>query len=127
MPFTIAATGRRGISVAAEYGACWVTFGPIGAEPGADQWFTGVQRQVGRLNDACRTQGREPSSIRRMALVSLEATWADGTQSRWDDFTARITELGFTDVVVHWPRPDSADLPGCDPAVFDALKPGRSA
>jgi len=123
VPFTVAATGRRGIAVAAEYGACWVTFGPIGAEPGAEHWFAGVERQVGRLNDACVTRGREASSIRRMALVSLDATWADGTQSRWDDFTARITELGFTDVVVHWPRPGDPALPGCDPAVFDALTP----
>jgi hypothetical protein len=56
-----------------------------------------------------------------MALVGLEAGWADGTRSRWDDFSARIEAMGFTDVVIHWPRPESADLPGCDPAVFDAI------
>jgi alkanesulfonate monooxygenase SsuD/methylene tetrahydromethanopterin reductase-like flavin-dependent oxidoreductase (luciferase family) len=119
VPFTVAALGPRALAVAAEHGSCWVTYGPAGELAGED-WYAAAQAQASRLDDACRARGREPSSIRRMVLVSLEAQWADGTRSRWDDFTARIAELGFTDVVVHWPRA-GADLPGCDPDVFDAI------
>jgi alkanesulfonate monooxygenase SsuD/methylene tetrahydromethanopterin reductase-like flavin-dependent oxidoreductase (luciferase family) len=121
VPFTIAAFGPRALAVAAEHGDCWVTFGPAHSGDIGEAWYAGVRQQSERLDDACRQRGREPSSIRRMVLVSLEAEWADGTRSRWDDFTARVTALGFTDVVVHWPRPESAELPGCDPAVFDAI------
>jgi alkanesulfonate monooxygenase SsuD/methylene tetrahydromethanopterin reductase-like flavin-dependent oxidoreductase (luciferase family) len=121
VPFTIAAFGPRALAVAAEHGECWVTFGPAHSGDTGDAWFAGVQAQSEKLDDACRTRGREPSSIRRMVLVSLEADWADGTRARWDDFTARVAAMGFTDVVVHWPRPESKDLPGCDPAVFDAI------
>jgi alkanesulfonate monooxygenase SsuD/methylene tetrahydromethanopterin reductase-like flavin-dependent oxidoreductase (luciferase family) len=120
VPFTIAATGRRGIEVAARYARTWVTFGPLGVkEP--EEWFTGVEHQVQLLDDACSGVGRDSASIRRMALVSLDHGWADSTRSRWADFTARIEALGFTDVVVHWPRPDDHDLPGCAPEVFDAI------
>jgi hypothetical protein len=84
-------------------------------------WYEHVAGQAERLDIACRERGRDPSEIRRMALVALEAGWADGTRSRWDDFSGRIEAMGFTDVVVHWPRPGSPDLPGCDPAVFDAI------
>jgi alkanesulfonate monooxygenase SsuD/methylene tetrahydromethanopterin reductase-like flavin-dependent oxidoreductase (luciferase family) len=123
VPFTIAAIGPRALRVAAEHGESWVTFGPMGAKTGED-WYAGVQQQCDRLDSICRERGRAPESIRRMVLVALEATWADGTQSRWDDFTSRIEAMGFTDVVVHWPRPRSDDLPGCDPAVFDAITAG---
>jgi alkanesulfonate monooxygenase SsuD/methylene tetrahydromethanopterin reductase-like flavin-dependent oxidoreductase (luciferase family) len=119
VPFTIGAIGPRALAVAAEHGSCWVTFGPVDDVAGED-WYTAVAAQASRLDEACRERGREPSDIRRMALVSLDAGWADGTRSRWDDFTARIAAMGFTDVVVHWPRPGT-DLPGCDPDVFDAI------
>jgi hypothetical protein len=80
---------------------------------------------VRRLDAACDRRRREPSGIRRMALVSLDAGWADGSSACWEDFTGRITALGFTDVAVHWPRPGDPDLSGCDPAVFDAISSAR--
>jgi alkanesulfonate monooxygenase SsuD/methylene tetrahydromethanopterin reductase-like flavin-dependent oxidoreductase (luciferase family) len=125
VPFTVAATGQRGMGIAARYASTWVTFGPLGVkEP--EQWFEGVERQSRLLDHACTEIRHEPQSIRRMALVSLDHGWIDGTRSRWADFTARIEALGFTDVVVHWPRPDSSALPGCAPDVFDAISAGSS-
>jgi alkanesulfonate monooxygenase SsuD/methylene tetrahydromethanopterin reductase-like flavin-dependent oxidoreductase (luciferase family) len=120
VPFTIAATGPRGMGVVARYASTWVTFGPLGVKD-PEQWFAGVGRQAQLLDDACAETGRDSDGIRRMALVSLDHGWADGTRSRWADFTARIEAQGFTDVVVHWPRPDDHDLPGCAPEVFDAI------
>ena len=120
VPFTIAATGPRALALTAAHASTWVTFGPLDSnEP--ESWFAGVAAQAQGLDAACSTLGRDPSSVRRMALVGLDATWADGTRSRWADFTARIDALGFTDVVVHWPRKDDHDLPGCSPDVFDVI------
>ncbi|HEX4017775.1 MAG TPA: LLM class flavin-dependent oxidoreductase [Frankiaceae bacterium] len=120
VPFTIAALGPRALAVAAEHGSCWVTYGPV-EDVGGDEWYAVAEAQAARLDESCRARGREPSDIRRMVLLSLEAEWADGTKARWDDFTARTTALGFTDVVVHWPRPDDRTLPGCAPDVFEAI------
>ena len=124
VPFTIAATGPRGLALAARYAATWVTFGPLDHSDDAEAWFTGVARQAAKLDEACLAQGREPASVRRMALVGVSDDWADGSLSRWEDFTGRIAALGFTDVVVHWPRLDDTDLPGCSPEVFDAISAG---
>jgi alkanesulfonate monooxygenase SsuD/methylene tetrahydromethanopterin reductase-like flavin-dependent oxidoreductase (luciferase family) len=120
VPFTIAATGPRGMGVAARYASTWVTFGPLGVkEPEA--WYEGAEQQNRLLDEACEDIGREQDGIRRMALVSLDFHWADSSLSRWTEFTARIEALGFTDVVVHWPRPDDPNMAGCSPEVFDAI------
>ncbi len=121
VPFTVAAAGPRALDLAAAYGSRWVTVGPGIGGGSAEAWFAKVEEQVKRLDDACTANGRDPLEVGRMALVSLESAWAYGTVDRWREFDGRITELGFTDVVIHWPRPDDEALPGCDPAVFDAI------
>ena len=120
VPFTIAATGPRAMAIAAEHGDCWVTFGPLDGSTD-EGWYAGVAGQTKLLDQACAASGRESQSIRRMVLVGLEASWADSTQARWQEFTARIEGLGFTDVVVHWPRPDDATFHGPAPRVFDVI------
>jgi alkanesulfonate monooxygenase SsuD/methylene tetrahydromethanopterin reductase-like flavin-dependent oxidoreductase (luciferase family) len=126
VPFTVAATGPRGLALTARYATTWVTFGPLGATDDAEAWFAGVASQAQKLDEACASQGREAASLRRMALVGVNDDWADGSLGRWEDFTGRINGLGFTDVVVHWPRPDDSDLPGCSPDVFDAISAGSN-
>ena len=121
VPFTIAATGTRALAVAAEHADCWVTFGPGKGDGTPEHWYGSVSTQARKLDAACERVGRDPRDIRRMALVSLDAAWADGASDRWQDFTTSIATLGFTDAVIHWPRPDDPSLPGCDPAVFDAI------
>jgi hypothetical protein len=98
-----------------------VTFGPLAADPGRTEWLAGVRRQVGMLHEACDAAGREPATLRRAALVSLEVGWAQESLAAWDDFCGDISALGFTDVIVHWPRPHDAHLPGPPPAVFDEI------
>jgi alkanesulfonate monooxygenase SsuD/methylene tetrahydromethanopterin reductase-like flavin-dependent oxidoreductase (luciferase family) len=121
VPFTVAAAGRRALAVAARLGATWVTFGPVSPAGSARDWYRAVADQAGRLDDACGTIGRDPASIRRMVLVPLELDWAQSSVGGWDDLSERLTELGMTDVVVHWPRPDDRTLPGPAPAVFDEI------
>ena len=123
VPFTIAATGPRGFGLAARYARCWVTYGPPSSAGDATgpAWYEAVAGQLAGLDDACRKAGRDPGELRRMALVALEANWIHGSVASWEDFTGRIAELGFTDVVLHWPRPEDAALPGCDPRVFDEI------
>ncbi len=121
VPFTIAAAGRRALAVAARYGQAWVTFGPVAPSDSADAWFAGVAAQAGALDEACGRAGRDPGALRRAVLVGLEVRWAQSSVGAWDDFCGRAGELGFTDVVVHWPRPDDTELPGPAPDVFEEI------
>lgn len=120
-PFTIAAAGPRALDVAARHGQAWVTYGPLANGESSDGWFAGVARQSAALDEACARIGREPASIDRVALVPLELGWPQSSVAAWDQFCGRLGELGFTDVVVHWPRPDDPALAGPDPALFDEV------
>jgi len=92
VPFAIAATGPRGMKLAARFAETWV-------------WVEGrgnpVER-VAELDRVCAANGRAPDSLRRLALLGF-----DTAVQSVEDFrraAARYRELGFTDLVLHWPR-----------------------
>jgi alkanesulfonate monooxygenase SsuD/methylene tetrahydromethanopterin reductase-like flavin-dependent oxidoreductase (luciferase family) len=126
VPFTIGAAGPRALALAARYADTWVTYGPVAPASTPEDWYAGIAGQVDVLDEACAAAGREPSSLARAALVGLEQAWAQTSVGAWDDFCGRIAALGFTDVIVHWPRPHDPDLPGPVPEVFDRLSPNVS-
>jgi alkanesulfonate monooxygenase SsuD/methylene tetrahydromethanopterin reductase-like flavin-dependent oxidoreductase (luciferase family) len=121
VPFTVAAAGRTAISVAARHADRWVTFGPLAPEVAPPEWYAAVDAQVTLLDDACQAAGRDPTAVERAALVSLDLTWAQDSVDAWDDFCGRVGELRFSRVIVHWPRPHDARLPGPPPVVFDEI------
>lgn len=122
VPFTVAGTGPRGLRVAARHAQTWVTFGPLAPDPAPPaDWYDGVRTQSSRLDEECTAIGRDPASLRRAALVSLDVGWAQSSIAAWDDFSGRVADLGFTDVIVHWPRPHDPGLPGVAPEVFDEI------
>lgn len=126
VPFTVAAAGRRALAVTARHGEAWVTYGP--AEPTDDpaRWWSGVAAQGTALDAACDDAGRDPGELRRLLLLSLDLRWAQSTREALDDTIGRAAQLGFTDVVLHWPRAEDAALPGIPVDVFDALSPGTA-
>ena len=121
VPFTVAAAGPKALRVAARHADTWVTYGPLAGAPTRQPWFDAMTQQVADLEKACELEQRDPSTLRRAALVGLELGWAQESMDAWEDFCGGIEELGFTDVIVHWPRPDDPDLPGPPPRVFDEI------
>jgi alkanesulfonate monooxygenase SsuD/methylene tetrahydromethanopterin reductase-like flavin-dependent oxidoreductase (luciferase family) len=121
VPFTIAATGKRGLALAARHAQTWVTFGPLARDASPEAWYAGVQEQSRHLDEQCAAIDRDPASLRRAALVGLELDWAQSSVSAWDDFYRRLESLGCTDVIVHWPRPHDRNLPGPAPELFDEI------
>jgi alkanesulfonate monooxygenase SsuD/methylene tetrahydromethanopterin reductase-like flavin-dependent oxidoreductase (luciferase family) len=108
VPFTIAATGPRGMRLAAEYGQTWVTTGDgdeteMLAPPDGARL---VRRQMQRLDDACHAIGRHPSSLSRMVLTGLQLEAGMDSAERFRDAVGCYEEAGVTDFSVHWPRPD---------------------
>ena len=121
VPFTVAAAGPRALAVAARHGDSWVTFGPMVGEDTPTTWYAAVTGQIRSLETACGQLGRDPGSIGRTAMVSLDLAWPQASIGAWDDFCGRLDILGFTEVLLHWPRPDDPLLPGPPPALFDEI------
>ncbi|MEW2420043.1 LLM class flavin-dependent oxidoreductase [Streptomyces nigra] len=111
LPFAVAATGPRGLRLAARYGQAWVTTGdPKLYENGtSEQSVQAIRRQIEKLGDACAEAGREPGSLDKVLLTGFTPDRARPLESldAFVDFAGRHQELGFTEIVVHWPIPDS--------------------
>jgi alkanesulfonate monooxygenase SsuD/methylene tetrahydromethanopterin reductase-like flavin-dependent oxidoreductase (luciferase family) len=106
VPFAVAATGPRGMRLAARYSQYWVTIGrpdDPGGQPEAAAFAT-LRAQLARLGEACRDAGRDPADLRK--VVQLSRVVADPYRSpeRLRDLVGRSADLGFTDVVVAYPR-----------------------
>lgn len=115
VPLLVAGNGPRSVRLAAETGDGWVTYGGKGET--LDAWFAHVADLVARFDDAVEAAGRGP----RDRYLSLDSSPRFSLESAgvYAEMTGRAAELGFTDVVSHWPRPDSPYAG--DPAVLEEV------
>ncbi|WP_432197206.1 LLM class flavin-dependent oxidoreductase [Streptomyces sp. bgisy027] len=123
LPFAVAATGPRGLRLAAQYGQAWVTTGdPKVSEGGSpEQSFQAIRGQVEKLSDACAVIGRDVAGLDKVLLTGFTPERCRVLESldAFVDFAGRHQELGFTEIVVHWPIPDS-DF-AADEKVFEQI------
>jgi alkanesulfonate monooxygenase SsuD/methylene tetrahydromethanopterin reductase-like flavin-dependent oxidoreductase (luciferase family) len=120
-PFLVAATGRRGFGLVAEHGQGWVTYGAPGrpdAAP-ADGAPAVVRNQLQQLEEACRSQDRDPGTIDRVLLGGLTTEEPLASVDAFVDWAGTYAALGFTEVVVHWPVPNSRFA--TDPERFEQI------
>ena len=103
MPFVIAADGPKGLELVAEHGQGWVTLGRPSET--LDDWWSTVSELARRLDDTIARVGRTTSLDRYLSL-DASPTFSLGSLDAWEDAVGRAAELGFTDVVAHWPRSD---------------------
>jgi alkanesulfonate monooxygenase SsuD/methylene tetrahydromethanopterin reductase-like flavin-dependent oxidoreductase (luciferase family) len=94
LPFAIAATGRRSFALAARHGAAWVASDSRGAG----------SELVDRLEEVCSAEGRDPTTIDRIVVVGHRERPLASVEA-FRDVAGRYVESGFTDLVIHWPRP----------------------
>jgi alkanesulfonate monooxygenase SsuD/methylene tetrahydromethanopterin reductase-like flavin-dependent oxidoreductase (luciferase family) len=108
-PFLVAAAGRRGFNLAAELGQGWVTYGDPGRPAAApeQQALAVVRTQLEGLEQACATQGRDHGLIDKVLLAGLTAEQPLVSVDAFVDWAGRYGELGFSELVLHWPVPDS--------------------
>lgn len=122
VPFAIAATGPRGMRLAVEHAAIWVTNGDRAHEGPPLPLAVGVEvvrEQVQRLDAACAAVGREPSSLRRLVLTGPRLDPGFESRASFQETKVAYAEIGITDLVVHWPRPDEPYA--ADPTVLQHL------
>lgn len=108
LPFAVAATGPRGMHLAATYGASWVTTGDRHERdepPDAATSAAIVKRQIEQLTEACDVVGRDVSTIGKLVLTGVDLYAGLESAEAFRDAVGRYGDVGVTDLVVHWPRP----------------------
>jgi alkanesulfonate monooxygenase SsuD/methylene tetrahydromethanopterin reductase-like flavin-dependent oxidoreductase (luciferase family) len=104
VPFIVAANGPRSIRLVARFGQGWVTTGPKTDD--LPEWWHGVAERTERLDEALAEVGRAPRSVGRYLSLDSAPTYSLSSASCFTDMVGQAADLGFTDVVAHWPRAD---------------------
>lgn len=106
-PLYLSALGPRSLALTAALAEGWVSFGDPAA--GSDSsTFDAVKRQVTRLNRELEVRERDTSSLHRVFLNFEGDESPMASYESFLDWAGRYRELGFDEVVVHWPVRDSA-------------------
>ncbi|MFG3113136.1 LLM class flavin-dependent oxidoreductase [Streptomyces sp. NPDC048197] len=122
LPFAVAATGPRGLKLAAKYGQAWVTTGDPkvsnGGGSSADS-LEAVRGQCERLGKACAEIGRDAGELEKIMLSGFTPDRPLDSVDAFVDFAGNHAALGFDELVVHWPIADS--LFAADLDVFERI------
>jgi alkanesulfonate monooxygenase SsuD/methylene tetrahydromethanopterin reductase-like flavin-dependent oxidoreductase (luciferase family) len=105
IPFVLAADGPRSIAIAARLGDGWVTTGG-GSAGGLDVWWRRVGDGIARFTDALTAAGRDPGAVPTYLSVDASGIFALRSAAYFAEVAGHAAELGFTDVITHYPRPD---------------------
>ncbi|MEV5607103.1 LLM class flavin-dependent oxidoreductase [Streptomyces sp. NPDC052225] len=123
LPFAVAATGPRGLKLAARQGQAWVTTGdPKLYESGTpEESVQAIRGQVEKLTAACDAIGRDAAGLDKILLTGFTPDRGRPLESvdAFVDFAGTHRDLGFTEIVVHWPIADTAFA--ADQKVFEAI------
>lgn len=131
-PLVLAAEGPRAMELAVTYAEGWVTTGPAPGEwaerDAVDRWWAGVAERAERFSDAeeaafsasTRREGDgtesdtrdadgdasapDPAPLDRYLTLDASGPAALSSVDFLTEQVKRAAELGFTDVIVHWPR-----------------------
>ncbi|ARF56450.1 LLM class flavin-dependent oxidoreductase [Streptomyces gilvosporeus] len=123
LPFAVAATGPRGLRLAARHGQAWVTTGDpkISATGTPEDSVEALRGQLEKLEKACSDVGRDSAELDRILLTGFTPDGGRPLESldAFVDFAGRHRALGFTEIVIHAPIPDSVFA--ADQKVFERI------
>lgn len=109
-PFVVAAAGPRTMTLAARYGQGWVTYGAAyatedaGGASAQEQWWAALEEQAAQL-DAIEAAHRPAGApLRRYLSLDGAPVFSLTSAALAAEGVERAAGLGFTDVIVHWPR-----------------------
>lgn len=108
IPLAVAATGPRGLGLAARHADIWVTAGRPGWSTPTrfDRAAAWIGEQSKRLDEECAELGRDPAAVRRLVVTGAIIDGVVESAASYQDACACFAEVGITDVVTHWPRAD---------------------
>ena len=104
VPFVLAANGPRAIRLVARSADGWVTTGSPAES--VEQWWRNVAERADRFTAALAAHGRPGNAVDRYLSLDSSPHYSLSSVDYFVDMVGRAAELGFTDVVAHWPRAD---------------------
>jgi alkanesulfonate monooxygenase SsuD/methylene tetrahydromethanopterin reductase-like flavin-dependent oxidoreductase (luciferase family) len=123
LPFAVAATGPRGMRIAARHGQAWVTTGDpkLFETATPEQSDEAIRGQLDRLGLVCADIGRDVAELGKVLLTGFTPDGATPLKSldAFVDFAGRHAALGITEIVIHAPIPDSEFA--VDQTVFETI------
>ncbi|MFC0507324.1 LLM class flavin-dependent oxidoreductase [Micromonospora costi] len=105
VPFVVAANGPRSMRLVSRFGQGWVTTGTGGDD--LESWWAGVAELTTRLDRTLAVTGRDPATLDRYLSLDSAPDFSLNSAQFFADQVGRAADLGFTDVVTHWPRASS--------------------
>jgi alkanesulfonate monooxygenase SsuD/methylene tetrahydromethanopterin reductase-like flavin-dependent oxidoreductase (luciferase family) len=118
IPLVVAANGPRTMRIAATADA-WATTGPESTDATSEQWWNSIAGLVERFEAIATQAGRDPATMGRYLDLDSAPVLSVSSIDAFTDAAGRAAALGFTDVVVHWPRTDG--VYAGDDAVLDQI------
>ncbi|GAA2539512.1 LLM class flavin-dependent oxidoreductase [Winogradskya consettensis] len=103
-PLIVAANGPRALRLAARHGDGWVTTGAQAVDD-ENAWWRSVAEVSERFGAALEQAGR--SGVDRYLNLDSSPVFSLSSPQAFEDAIGRARELGFTDVLAHWPRASS--------------------
>ncbi|GHC76374.1 LLM class flavin-dependent oxidoreductase [Streptomyces flavofungini] len=121
LPFAVAATGPRGLRLAARHGQAWVTTGDpkISATGTPEQSLEAIRGQLDKLGKACADVGRDVDELDKVLLTGFTPDRPLDSFDAFVDFAGKHAALGIDEIVLHWPLPGT-DF-GADEKVFERI------
>lgn len=108
VPFLLAASGPLGMRTVARYGAAWAVTDdadvPKDVEQTEASTWAALADRLESLDAACEKEGRDPKSLGRTLLTGFSPLPTMRSAAAFEDVAGRCAELGFTELVVHYPR-----------------------
>ncbi|MFE0103517.1 LLM class flavin-dependent oxidoreductase [Streptomyces sp. NPDC059009] len=104
-PLAVAATGKRGMALAARFADQWLTQ-DISQDPKlyAGTPYAEIERQTALLDEVCRAHGRDPSTLPRLCVLGYGEERPLDSLEAFRDCAGRYGELGISTIAVLWPR-----------------------
>jgi alkanesulfonate monooxygenase SsuD/methylene tetrahydromethanopterin reductase-like flavin-dependent oxidoreductase (luciferase family) len=118
IPLIVAANGPRTMRIAAGADG-WATTGPESTDASTQQWWDAVGGLVDRFESTATQAGRDPATMDRYLNLDSAPVLSVSSLDAFTDAAGRAAALGFTDILVHWPRPQG--IYAADDAVLDGI------
>jgi hypothetical protein len=113
----VAANGVRGMRLAARFGEGWITLGRSAND--GESCLNVVREQIVKLDESLVAAGRSRLHYEKVLLHGFSEERPLESLDAFVDWAGHYRAIGITELVVHWPEPNS--LFDADMDVFEHI------